>query len=1238
MEHNIFYGLINNAALLLALGVLYDILLSGLQRKKTIRDSLIGLIIGGIGIAVLINTFRLAPGANFDTRSILLSVSAIFFGTLSTIIATACVAVYRGFQGGVGAFTGILVACVSSLLGLALRYYRKKHYFELRWYHLYVFGIVVHIAMLLCMLTFPANMAKDILNTISIPVITIYPVVTVLLGILLQYQYMRNQTQSTIAQSKNFLTTLLETIPNPIYYKDTSGVYKGCNQAYVDFLGKPKDAIIGKTVFDINPAEKATIFYEMDRKLYNYPGTQRYESIVESKDSIERNILFSKATYTDENSNIAGILGVMTDITELKKTEQALTESEHRYREIFENATESIFLFEVTDDKRFKFIDINPMAEKMISNHAHQVQGKYHDDVLPLDLAEIMKINYLSCVDSGKVVSYEEQVELTSGFRYFYTTLIPLKNHFGIVERLVAMSSDITMRKQAEFTILDNEKKFKSYIDNAPDGIFITDEHGNYIEVNKAASTITGYSEQELLTMNLIDFTPEKEKNNALNHFSELTEKGKSNGELQFIHKSGEVRYWSVDAVRLAWNRFLGFVRDISERKTTEEVILKQAETVSVLNEIISMANKAENLEELYSCVLSSILKIFNYDLGGIYLVDETNQTASLVFSLNVSNSFRDAVSKIDCTAEPYNRLFLQQQPVVIDNYKTKYPEFASVSSIHSLVSIPLISKMRTIGALNIGSKKNDTVDTNELAIIVLISRELGVMIEKMLIEEEARSLSANLEGLFNSLDDMVFVFDANGIINDVNKTVLRKTAYSFNELRGNSLTLLYSADQTDILIKSIQEVADGIRNIWTYPIFTKGGKILDIETSLTKCLWYGSEAIISVSRDISERKIAEAEIKKVSERLLLATDAAEIGIWDLDIVNNILIWDDMMFTLYGLEKQAVLNVYDVCKKSIHPEDSASFEALMARVLKLECDYDTDFRIIRPDGSIRYIKANAMLSTDTDGKPIRILGTNYDITDRKNAENALITLNKELEKRVTDRTAQLEASNKELEAFAYSVSHDLRAPLRIIDGYSQILAEDHEAALSEDGKKLLHVIRNYSQKMDKLISDILSLSRLARADLSCIEVNMREIIESVWTETIPEAVRSLFTLTIREIPRIYADPVLLRQVWVNLIGNAVKYSENSKNKKIDIGSKKTENGIEFYIQDHGVGFNDAYKEKLFGVFQRLHREDEYEGTGIGLATIKRIIGRHGGQVSAESNGDGATFKFTLPLRGEHENM
>ncbi len=247
--------------------------------------------------------------------------------------------------------------------------------------------------------------------------------------------------------------------------------------------------------------------------------------------------------------------------------------------------------------------------------------------------------------------------------------------------------------------------------------------------------------------------------------------------------------------------------------------------------------------------------------------------------------------------------------------------------------------------------------------------------------------------------------------------------------------------------------------------------------------------------------------------------------------------------------------------------------------------------------------------------------------EKHQQEIELLQLNEDL----VSKNRDLEDSNKALDSFSYSVSHDLRAPLRALSGYSKILEEDYVSLLDDEGKRVLNLIQHNAEKMGTLIDDLLMFSRLGKKNVQKTTINMAEIVDTVLTE-IKQSRPYKANVKIKALPFADADQTLIQQVWFNLIENAIKYSGKTDNAEVEIGSFQSGKALTYYVKDNGAGFNMDYVDKLFGVFQRLHGTDEFEGTGIGLAIVQRIINKHGGEIWAEAKiKEGATFFFTLPI-------
>ena len=385
--------------------------------------------------------------------------------------------------------------------------------------------------------------------------------------------------------------------------------------------------------------------------------------------------------------------------------------------------------------------------------------------------------------------------------------------------------------------------------------------------------------------------------------------------------------------------------------------------------------------------------------------------------------------------------------------------------------------------------------------------------------------------------------------------------------------------------------------------------------------------SVENLQREITARKQTEEALRRISSRqesllsaipdIIMEVDGNKVYTWSnqagMDFFGEDVVGKEASF-FFGGDQDTYSTVQPIFNGS---EDVVYVES----------------RQRRKDGEKRLLAWWCRVLKDENGRVTGALSSARDITDLKRAQEEILRLNAELEQRVLDRTAQLETANRELEAFSYSVSHDLRAPLRAIDGFSRMVLEDYGDKLDAEGNRRLNVVRTNTQHMDQLITDLLALSRVSKSELKVSRFDMTGMARSIYHEIASPEIQEKFVFTVALLPDSAGDPALLRQVWKNLLSNAVKFTNPRDERRIEI-TGHTEEGMNIYsIRDTGVGFNPNYTHKLFGVFQRLHKSSEFEGNGVGLAIVQRIIHRHGGRVWAEGKvNEGATFSFSLPCQ------
>jgi PAS domain S-box-containing protein len=382
---------------------------------------------------------------------------------------------------------------------------------------------------------------------------------------------------------------------------------------------------------------------------------------------------------------------------------------------------------------------------------------------------------------------------------------------------------------------------------------------------------------------------------------------------------------------------------------------------------------------------------------------------------------------------------------------------------------------------------------------------------------------------------------------------------------------------------------------------------------------------------DITERKRAE-EVLRISEgRYRMAQAVGHVGNWEYNLQTTHFWGSDEAKRIYGFDPESPEFSTEEVENCI-PERQRVHQALVD-LIEAGKPYDLEFAIQPRDGSPpRVISSVAELKRDERGAPLLVLGVIQDITRRKHAETTLVELNKDLEQRVAERTAELSSANQELEHFAYAVSHDLRAPLRHIAGYVDLIRIRIGAGLDQQSAHFMAVVGDSVRRMNQLIDDLLSFSRTLRQDITRTHVDLTAVLHDVVRELEPETRDRRVEWRLGPLPAVSGDAAMLRLVFVNLLLNALKFTRPREHPVIEVrcASGSAHEHL-IFVRDNGVGFDPAHANKLFGVFQRLHRAEEFEGTGVGLANVRRIISRHGGRTWAESEvGRGATFYFSLP--------
>jgi PAS domain S-box-containing protein len=494
------------------------------------------------------------------------------------------------------------------------------------------------------------------------------------------------------------------------------------------------------------------------------------------------------------------------------------------------------------------------------------------------------------------------------------------------------------------------------------------------------------------------------------------------------------------------------------------------------------------------------------------------------------------------------------------------------------------------------------------------------------------RTSEERFRTLFEQSPDALVVNTPDGRILDVNPAALELFGTTREEMLLTNIAGLY-ADSSDreAVTRTIAEKGF-VRDV-EMRFRRADGPLMHTLLSVTAMRARdGSELYLGGMRDITERKEAEEALRSASLYARSLLEASLDPLVTISPAGTITDVNGATEEVTGVSRANLIGT-DFADYFTDPEKA---RAGYQRVLQQGLVRDYPLTIRHRDSHTTDVLYNATVYRNESGQVQGVFAAARDITERKRAEEEIRRLNVDLERRVQERTAELEATNKELEAFSYSVSHDLRAPLRGMNGFSQAMVEDYGDKLDERGLGYLNRIRTASQHMGTLIDDLLKLSRVTRGEMNSQEVSLSElagqVVEDLRRGQPEREVRCVIAPDLRA----PGDPRLLRVVLENLLGNAWKFTGKHPNARIEFGATTTAEGERaFFVKDDGVGFDMTYADKLFGAFQRLHAATDFEGTGIGLATVGRIVRRHGGRIWAEGQVDrGACFYFTLGKGGQ----
>jgi len=810
---------------------------------------------------------------------------------------------------------------------------------------------------------------------------------------------------------------------------------------------------------------------------------------------------------------------------------------------------------------------------------------------------------------------------------------------------------EATKRGRAENALQESEERFHLFAEGVHEyAIILLDREGRVVSWNAGAERAKGYKAEEIIGRSFAVFYPPEDVAAGIPamELRRATEEGRWEGNGWRVRADGS-RFWAnvlITALKDGEGNLRGFsklTRDITERKQAEEALLKAGALQSAIfnsANFSSIATDAKGIIQIFNVGAERMLgytaaevvnKITPADISDPREIIARAEALSLERGTPITPGFEALVFKASRGIEDIYEL------TYVRKDGSRFPAVVSVTALRDAQDV-------IIGYLLIGTDNT----------------------ARKRAEEALLKAGALQSAIFNSANFSSIATDAKGVIQIFNVGAEHMLGYTAAEVM-NKITPADISDPQEVIARAaalslergmpitpgfealVFKASRGIEDIYELTYVRKDGSRFPAVVSVT-ALRDAQDIIIGyllIGTDNTARRQADEALRKNEAQLETIIENLDEGVVVSDLKGELLHANHAALELYGQESYGRVSLDKKRPQLGQFTDALELSGVygtvlpkgewpLARILRGEKLRGVEVRIRRVDTDWhRVFSYGGTLVQDASGQPLMAVVTISDITERRRAADVIYQLNTDLERRVVERTAQLQTANSELEAFCYSVSHDLRAPLRSLDGFSLALLEDYADKLDAQGQKYLSRIRAGSQRMGQLIDDLLNLSRVSRGETSRESVDLSKMAHEVVEELQASAPLRQAEFVIAENLVAETDPRLLRIVLTNLFGNAWKFTTKQPHPRIEFGCSGANGDAEYFMRDNGAGFDQEYSSKLFGVFQRLHAVADFPGTGIGLATVQRIIHRQGGRVWAEGKVEqGATFHFTLATHHE----
>jgi len=1012
----------------------------------------------------------------------------------------------------------------------------------------------------------------------------------------------RLQMEEGLASERNLLRTLIDSLPDVIFTKDLQGRFVISNPATLKLVGASTESeLAGRTVFDLFPADLAELYHQDDMRVCTSgePIFNREEPSI-TREGDHRWYLTIKVPFRNQAGQLAGLIGVSRDITERKLSEESLRERSERLRLAQQVARVGTFEWNIQSGVNRWTPEIEAMYGLPPGGFAG-TQQTWENLVHPEDRAEAMR-QVSAAMDSGtfegewRVIWPDGTVHWLAGRAFVF------KDESGKPLRLIGVNIDVTERKRVEEELRGSQRKLAGVIGSAMDAIITVDGQQRVVLFNAAAEKMFACPAGQAVGQSLDRFIPERFRATHPQHIQNF---GRTN-----VTKRSMGTLTAIFGLRANGEEF-PIEASISQLESEGEKFY----TV-ILRDVTERERAEQRFRQMIECAPNGMVMVDR--LGKIVLV---NTQIEQLFG--------------------YSRDELLGQPIEVlvpERFRAHHHDYRN-----SFLAQPAARPMGA-GRDLFGLRKDGTEFPVEIGLNPL-ETEQGMMVlgtivditERKLAEMTLRDSEERFRLLVEGIKDYgLFMLDLEGHVVSWNSGAERIKGFHAEEIIGEHFSRFYPdedirAGKPERELR--QAAAEGRHEEDGWRVRKDGTRFwASILITALRDEQGRVHSFVKLTRDISERKRAEEALHRSQAQLAGVIGSAMDAIISVDSKHSVVLFNtaaERMFLCSAREAigQPLDRFIPERFRSTHRGHIETFGR--TNVTRRLMGGLSPIFGLRSDGEEFPIDAS-ISQLETEGQKLYTVILR-DITERRQAEEEVRILNEDLERRVADRTAQLQAANKELEAFSYSVSHDLRAPLRAIDGFSLALLEDCADKLDQEGKGYLEQVRGASQEMAQLIDALLHLARVTRIEMRREVINLSQLAEAIVSELRRREPEREVAIKIEDSLAAHGDKRLLQVLLNNLLGNAWKFTSKRERSEITFGQEQNDHEAYYFVRDNGAGFDMEYASKLFGAFQRLHGTSEFEGTGIGLATVQRIVHRHGGRVWAEGAVDrGATFYFTLP--------